>query len=227
LVDDEKCRTVMGALGLVGEKALRRIESLSGGEKARVGLATFCLTPCNVLLFDEPTNHLDVDSIAALLEALEEYDGAVVVVSHDRPFCEALHCTHVAYVADGRCVVEERELRASDFSEADRGVRNAEVASEEAAEAAEVDAAEAKAQREEERRLQKLRSSAPKKVAKLEALIAEAEAQIAQLDDEMLKAGSDLGILTDLTAQRDSLQGKVDAHYKEWEALEELMVETA
>ena len=67
-----------------------------------MALATFCLTPCNVLLLDEPTNHLDVDAIAALLEALDEYTGAVVVVSHDRPFCEALRCSHVGYVAEGR-----------------------------------------------------------------------------------------------------------------------------
>ena len=66
--------------------------------QARVALATFCLTPYNVLLLDEPTNHLDVDAIAALLDAIETYTGAVVVISHDRPFCEALRATHVGYV---------------------------------------------------------------------------------------------------------------------------------
>ena len=54
---EERIRTVMGTLGLVGEKAVRPIGQLSGGEKARVALATFCLTPCNVLLLDEPTKH--------------------------------------------------------------------------------------------------------------------------------------------------------------------------
>ena len=54
-----------------------------------MALATFCLTPYNVLLLDEPTNHLDADAIAALLDAIETYTGAVVVISHDRPFCEA------------------------------------------------------------------------------------------------------------------------------------------
>ena len=115
----------MGALGLVGDKAIRPIGALSGGEKARVALATFCLTPYNVLLLDEPTNHLDVDAIAALLDAIATYDGAVVVISHDRPFCEAIEATHVGYVVGGACNVEERELRDADFSEADRGVRNA------------------------------------------------------------------------------------------------------
>ena len=100
-----------------GEKATRRIGDLSGGEKARVALATFCLTPHNVLLLDEPTNHLDVEAIGSLLDALARYEGAVVVVSHDRPFCEAIEATHVAYVANGAIDVEERSLRESDWNE--------------------------------------------------------------------------------------------------------------
>ena len=123
-ITDESCRTIMGSLGLIGEKATRQIGSLSGGEKARVALATFCLTPCNVILLDEPTNHLDVDAVAALLEAIGKYEGAVVVVSHDRAFCEAIEATHVGYVADGKISVAERSLRETDFSEEDRGVVN-------------------------------------------------------------------------------------------------------
>ena len=123
-VTEERCRTIMGSLGLIGDKGIRPIGALSGGEKARVALATFCLTPYNVLLLDEPTNHLDVGAIQALLDALDTYEGAIVVISHDRPFCEAVRATHVGYVCSGRCVVEERELRDADFSETDRGVRN-------------------------------------------------------------------------------------------------------
>jgi len=227
-LEDERCRTVMGSLGLVGEKALRQIGSLSGGEKARVALATFCLTPCNVLLLDEPTNHLDVDAIAALLEALEAYTGAIVVVSHDRPFCEALRCSHVGYVADGRCTVEERELRNADFSTAARGVRNTEEDGvvEDATTVAE-SAEQAKAAREMDRQLQKMRKSARPKVAKLEASIADAEEQIERLDGEMVQAGADLGKLAELGTQRDTLQAKIDAWYEEWEGLEELLAEIA
>jgi len=225
-VTDERCRTVMGSLGLVGEKALRLIGSLSGGEKARVALATFCLTPCNVLLLDEPTNHLDVDAIAALLEALDEYTGAVVVVSHDRPFCEALRCSHVGYVAEGRCVVQERELRDADFSEAARGVRNSEeAADDDAAEGSVLSAEEQKAFREAERKLQKLRKGAGAKIAKLEASIAEAEEAIEALEEEMVSAGADVGKLTELGEARDARQAKVDAWYAEWEELEELLAD--
>ena len=189
-INDEACRNVMGALGLVGDKALRRIGDLSGGEKARVALATFCLTPNNVVLFDEPSNHLDAESIAALLQALEAYEGAVVVISHDRAFCEAMRCSHVAYVANGRVALEERSLRPSDFSEEDRGVANVAadaaggggLSMEERAAFREVEKAEAA----EERRQQKRRSAAPKKLAQLEASISEAEAQLEALADQTL-----------------------------------------
>ena len=123
LIPDTLARSVMGALGLTGPKATRPIGTLSGGEKARVALATFCLTPHNLLLLDEPTNHLDQGAIESLLDALERYEGAVLVVSHDRSFCEAVKCTHVAYVSGGTCTVEERSLRESDWSETDKGHR--------------------------------------------------------------------------------------------------------
>jgi ABC-type multidrug transport system ATPase subunit len=223
-VTEERCRTVMGSLGLVGEKSVRKIGALSGGEKARVALATFCLTPCNVLLLDEPTNHLDVDAIAALLDAIETYEGALVIVSHDRAFCDALRATHVGYVSDGSCVVEERELRDSDFSEADRGVRNGAVVEEadraSAHEEAVLSPEEAKAFREAERGAQKLRNAAPKKIAKLEGLIAETEAAMEALDAEMLRKGSDVGKLVELDSARGALQRKIDAWYLDWEELE-------
>jgi len=227
-VTEERCRSVMGSLGLVGEKSIRRIGSLSGGEKARVALATFCLTPYNVLLLDEPTNHLDVDAIAALLDALETYEGAIVVISHDRPFCEALRATHVGYVCGGTSVVEERELRDADFSEADRGVRNTFVAPAEGTSAAEagppppppLGPEEAKAQRAAERSAQKLQNSAPKKLARVEAAIAEADQSLEALDAEMLSAGADVGRLAELSQQRDALQGQVDSLYAEMAELE-------
>ena len=80
----------LARFGFSGDEAQRRAETLSGGERARVALAMMVLTKANFLLLDEPTNHLDVESIEALEDALEEYEGTILLVSHDRAMLEAL-----------------------------------------------------------------------------------------------------------------------------------------
>jgi len=189
-----------------------------------VALAVFCLTPSNVILFDEPSNHLDVQSIAALVSALDEYEGAVVVVSHDRAFCEALRCTHVAYVAGGSVTLEERELRASDFSEDDKGVANVDAQAKAQAET-EADREERKAMAQLDRKAQKERLAAPKKLKQVEGKIADAEAELEALSAQMLECGSDAQRAVELSEQQAQVQSRVDELYEEWERLEELAAE--
>src|SRR5262249_42730096 len=82
----EHVRSVLGKLLFSGEAGLKKTENLSGGEAARLLLAKLILLKNNVVVLDDPTNHLDVESIAALLQALLEFKGTVVVTSHDRHF---------------------------------------------------------------------------------------------------------------------------------------------
>lgn len=123
-VTDEAARGVMGRLGMGGEKPLRQIKALSGGEKARVALSMFALKASNLLMLDEPSNHLDVGCIQGLANALSGWggkDGAVVVISHDREFCEKVGFTHVGTVSNGKLVLEQRGLCESDWEQYEIG----------------------------------------------------------------------------------------------------------
>jgi ATP-binding cassette subfamily F protein 3 len=97
----------LGRFGFSGDEVLRRAETLSGGERARVALAMMMLQKANLLILDEPTNHLDVESIEALEDALESYEGTVLLVSHDRALLRAL-ATQVWALHDGRVHVFEQ-----------------------------------------------------------------------------------------------------------------------
>ncbi len=81
-------RAQLGRFGFSGDKAMTRVDKLSGGERARLALALITRDAPHLLILDEPTNHLDVDSREALVQALNGYDGAVILVSHDRHMVE-------------------------------------------------------------------------------------------------------------------------------------------
>jgi ATP-binding cassette subfamily F protein 3 len=119
----------LARFGFSGDEVQRTASTLSGGERARLALAMIVLSRANLLILDEPTNHLDVESIEALEDALQEYDGTILLVSHDRELLRVL--------VNRVWVLHERHV--TDFG---GGFAEWEIASEERAHAAQVAAAE-------------------------------------------------------------------------------------
>src|SRR5438876_7385038 len=97
---DETLRTFLGRLLFHGDDAFKTIRSLSGGEKSRVALAKLMLDDAGLLLLDEPTNHLDIPAQEMLEEALQDFEGTIVFVSHDRYFIDAI-ATRLWVIDDG------------------------------------------------------------------------------------------------------------------------------
>jgi ATP-binding cassette subfamily F protein 3 len=211
----------LGRFGFSGDSVQRRAASLSGGESARVALAMMMLSGANFLLFDEPTNHLDVESIEALEDAIDEFDGTVLLVSHDRALLRAL---------TGRTWV----LHAARITDFDGGFAEWEVASAEREHAARVAAAEEEALRkvrerkatrrsDDDRRRRSGRRTAERAVAEAERRVAECERKVeqlrARLEDPALYLTPDAAAEAhQLGSELEAARAELEAAFGEWEA---------
>jgi len=101
-IEYEEIRALLGQFLFKGDTVDKKIGMLSGGEKARVALCTMMMTPANLLVLDEPTNHLDIPAKEMLEEALQNFDGTVLVISHDRYF--------ISQVANTICAFEDKKV---------------------------------------------------------------------------------------------------------------------
>ena len=195
-----RLRAALGALGLSGEAALRPIATLSGGEKARVALAALVASPANVLLLDEPTNHLDVVAIESLCVGLAQWEGTLVLVSHDRWLVERL-ATHVGTLVHG--VVDVRPgVRAADFEPPPR------VAAAPRAGPSEWDG---------QRHQQRERGRAARRAERLEVEIEVLETALGALDGRLFDVAADWSAAAVLGRERDQLVTKLAERMTAWE----------
>jgi ATP-binding cassette subfamily F protein 3 len=210
----------LGRFGFSGDEVQRTPLNLSGGERARVALAMIVLSRANVLILDEPTNHLDVESIEALEDALEEFDGTLLLVSHDRALLRSL-TTRIWVLHDRRIL---------DFG---GSFAEWESVSEERAHAAAVNASEEISLRrvEEKRKTQRAQNAQTNgKKSKRNARVAadKAEQEVSVLESRIARISDDLsdpelyltrdGInrSTKLGAELERLKTELDKALNEW-----------
>ena len=131
---NEEVRTLLGRFLFSGDTVYKKVEALSGGEKARLALAKMLLRPANLLILDEPTNHLDIPAKEMLEEAIQNYDGTVIIVSHDRYFISQV-ANKIVEIRDGefRTYLGDYHYYLDKIAEEKEQVRLAAIAAEKAA----------------------------------------------------------------------------------------------
>jgi ATP-binding cassette subfamily F protein 3 len=226
---EEEQRTFLGRFGFSGTRVFEPVAPFSGGERARLVLALVVSRRPNLLLLDEPTNHLDLEMRHALAMALQEYSGAIVLVSHDRYLVRA--------VADLLWLVADGQARAfeGDLDDYEQWLRTAAATRISGGPAIERSASRGNEDRDSERARKRQEAEARARVAPLRAEVQRLDRQISELSsraaavearlaDQELYAASKRNLLTQLLAEQAALRRDLSAAEEAWltagEALE-------
>lgn len=218
-----KVRDILGAFLFRGDEVEKPVRVLSGGERNRLALARMLLQPFNVLVMDEPTNHLDMASKNVLKEALKNFGGTLILVSHDRDFLQGL--TNMVYefrdhrikpyLGDIDFYLEQRKV--ADFREVERKAPGG-TSSESNREPSKNSGAEAFEARKNKRSLKN-------RLGALENRIHDLEAELAEIDHQLLMNYDETIAQPDFFDRYQARKKKLESLMEQWEALSEELEE--
>ena len=218
-----KIRDILGAFMFGGEASDKKVKVLSGGERTRLAMIKLLLEPVNLLILDEPTNHLDMRSKDVLKEAIRDFDGTVIVVSHDRDFLDGL-ATKV-YEFGGGIVREHlggiyeflQKKKIDSLNELQKGasLSSSPTTSSKETELETTQPSENKLSYEAQKELNKRIKKLERQVAECESSIEESEAAIAILEEKMAtpEGSSDM----QLYERHQKMKRQLDDIVEEWE----------
>jgi ATP-binding cassette subfamily F protein 3 len=215
----EAARSELGRYRFFGEDAFKAVAGLSGGERCRLALLKLSLEPHNLLVLDEPTNHLDIPACEVLERALADYDGSLLIISHDRAFLDAV-VNKVLWVED-ECVTayEGNYSDAKRIRSASREVETPVPAAQPAGDGSPPrDAREREREREERKQAAREKRRNEAQVRALEKEIAALEARSRELNAELiLDPQGDWARLQKLVHEEQEIRARLERRYREWE----------
>jgi ATP-binding cassette subfamily F protein 3 len=211
-----RVRDMLGSFLFGGDAVDKKAKVLSGGERNRLALCKLLLSPFNVLIMDEPTNHLDIASKTVLKEALNNFNGTLIVVSHDRDFLQGLTTTVYGF----KDKVIKEYLGDIDYFLAQHKIENLREA--EKRTVVKVDKSSDKKEahqlsREQEKQLKKLKN----KLSSIESEISDLESEIAKTDLELANNYQEVSTRANFFETYKAKKAKVDALMADWEKTEE------
>ena len=210
-MDQTEIRSALALFLFRGDDVFKKVSVLSGGERAKISLLKIMLSKPNFLILDEPTNHLDINSREVLEEALLNYNGTLLVVSHDRYFINKLSSKIIHLTHDGAVVIDGNYEDYLAYKE-----NNQKPIEEVKKETTKVNTYKLQ---KEQQALERKRNS---RISKIEKEIAEKEAEIAEIQNllELPETSADYEKLLELTEKFDLFKNKLDELYVEWEELQ-------
>ena len=221
-------RNTLAAFLFTGDDVFKKISELSGGERGRVSLAKLMLSNANFLILDEPTNHLDITSKEILEQALNDYEGTVLYVSHDRYFVnqtatrilDLYNKQFYSFAGNYDYYLEKKDVVEQPSGEVQpNGQTTTAGANTDAAESA----SDSKLSWQQQKEEQALKRKKENQLRKCEDDIAALEDEIAQLNEQMADPAiaTDVAKLQELSKKQTALQETLEQRYEEWEELSE------
>jgi ATP-binding cassette subfamily F protein 3 len=234
----KRLRSILGAFLFSGEDADKKVKVLSGGEKARLALCKLLLHPYNLLILDEPTNHLDIRAKGVLKDALQEFDGTLIVVSHDRDFLNSL--TELVYevkpnglkqyIGDIKQFLHEKHANSIRAYEAEKGLNVPTPKAKDTSENRERtkktnDGVSNKESYKARKNLERQERKDQNRFKKLEGIISEKEAALKTLNEQIVNLGTDnRAKMTELSYQYETIQNELNNALEEWSVLGEKLI---
>ncbi|AIM16794.1 ABC-F family ATP-binding cassette domain-containing protein [Neobacillus sedimentimangrovi] len=222
LMTEKEIRTVLGNFLFSGDDVLKNVSSLSGGEKARLALAKLMLKKANLLILDEPTNHLDIDSKEVLENALIDYPGTIVFVSHDRYFINRIATKILELSPEG----STEYLGDYDYY-VEKKLEQEELAalSQKASQKNEVDTADSSAKRnyKQDKESKKLERQRKRKLEEIELRIEELEELIQDLEQQLCQPEifQDHEKVLEINIKNEKAKAELEQLMEEWATLAE------